>query len=104
MEVKVWKPTNLGGTRWLPHIEKALTTVLKNFRALMAHLQHTSEGGSASADMTGRAKQASRLLGDHKQLLFIHLILDILKTLSRYLSLLYYYYQAQRAEHTYFKI
>ena len=59
MEIKVWKPTNLAGTRWLPHIEKALTAVLKNFQPLMTHLQHASEAASASADMTGRAKQSS---------------------------------------------
>ena len=75
----MWKPTNLAGTRWLPHIEKALTAVLKNFQPLMTHLQHASEAASASADMTGRAKQSS-----WGQLLFVHLILDILQTLSKY--------------------
>ena len=24
LEVKVWKPTNLGGTRWIPHLTRAL--------------------------------------------------------------------------------
>nr|XP_055030774.1 zinc finger protein 862-like [Misgurnus anguillicaudatus] len=51
---KVWKPTNLGGTR------------------------------SASADMIGRAKQCLYLLKDYEQLSFIVLVQDILKTLSRY--------------------
>ncbi len=35
------KPTKLGGTRWLPHIERALNTVMKNYTVLLTHMENT---------------------------------------------------------------
>ena len=51
LQLKVWKPTNLGGTRWLPHISKALQTLMKNYGPRFVHLQHTAEGNAASQEM-----------------------------------------------------
>ena len=83
LQTKVWKPTNLGGTRWLPHIKAALETMMRNFGPLTVHLQETASAQTASADMVGRAKNASKLLCDHKNLLYTHFFLDILSVLSR---------------------
>lgn len=43
LQKKVWKPTNLGGTRWLPHVERALTTLLKDYPVVFAHMENTIE-------------------------------------------------------------
>jgi len=40
---KVWKMTNLGGTRWLPHTERALRVLLKNYPVLIAQMENTVE-------------------------------------------------------------
>lgn len=40
LEEKVLKPTNLHGTRWLPHVQKALTVLLKNYRVIVTHFDH----------------------------------------------------------------
>ena len=86
-EDRVFKPTNLGGTRWLPHISRALSTILKNYGPLLAHMENSVETRSGSAEMQGRARQVQRMLSDYRNLLFIHLVMDILDLLSRLLRL-----------------
>lgn len=89
LQLKVWKPTNLGGTRWLPHISKALQTLIKNYAPLLVHLQHTAEGNTSSHEMMGRARQTARVLKDHRQMLFIQLVVDIIDVLGRYKSMFF---------------
>lgn len=40
---KIWKPTNLGGTRWFPHLQRALRTLLKKYPVLLAQMENTVE-------------------------------------------------------------
>ncbi|KAJ8349402.1 hypothetical protein SKAU_G00245320 [Synaphobranchus kaupii] len=40
---KVWKPTNLGGTRWLPCTERALRVMLRNYPVLLAQMENMVE-------------------------------------------------------------
>ena len=84
-QLQVWKPTNLGGTRWLPHLQRALVTLLKNYKPLLQHMEHTIQAKASSADMLGRARNLVDTLTDFRLLLFVHLVLDILDTLSRYM-------------------
>ena len=79
---KVWKPTSLHCTRWIPHIYSALETMVKNFEVLRAHFEHTAADGKSSDAMTGRAKQNAQTLKDNRQLLHIHFFLDILEALK----------------------
>lgn len=81
-QAKLWKPTNLEGTRWLPHIEKALNTLVNNFQPVVAQMEHTVTDGGSSATMEGRAVQVTRILKDHRQLLYLHLYQDILAVLK----------------------
>ncbi|KAJ8332693.1 hypothetical protein SKAU_G00424820 [Synaphobranchus kaupii] len=75
LNIKIWKPANLGGTRWLPHIEKALNTLMRDYTPVLTHMENTLETRSASADMLGIARQCT-------QLLFVGLVQDILQVLS----------------------
>ena len=41
LDEKINKPVNLRGTRWLPHISRALTVMIKSFSVIYAHLENT---------------------------------------------------------------
>lgn len=44
LEERELKPTNLHGTRWLPHLQKALTVLLKNYTVIITHFDHITGG------------------------------------------------------------
>lgn len=39
MDKKIKIPTRVGGTKWLPHTEKALKTLLSSYDAIVCHLE-----------------------------------------------------------------
>ena len=89
-QAKLWKPTNLEGTRWLPHIDRALEVLEKNFSAIHLQLENILAGGSsASVTMEGRGYSYTRLLSDHKMLLHLNLYRDILSVLTRFVYCFY---------------
>lgn len=67
--VNVLMPGGVKGTRWLPHVSRALETFLKpgQFTAVYYHMDHLA-GSSANADIAGRASKASELRYFHKLL------------------------------------
>ena len=69
-------------TRWVSHLSRALTVLLKNMRHIVLHLQHTVEAHSSSPEMQGRAKWVCRQLQSCKTVMFIHFILDVLEETS----------------------
>ena len=84
MEVKVGKPTKASGTRWVPHLLRALAVLLqKNFRALVSHFEHTAEARDASAEMQGRARNLTKKLKAYKFQLHLHLMWDIVEEMSK---------------------
>lgn len=62
LEEKVLKPTNLHGTRWLPHVQKALTVLLKNYTVIVTHFDHITGGKIGNAEVQGRANNISKKL------------------------------------------
>lgn len=58
--VNVLRPSGVKGTRWLPHVSRALETFLKprQFTAVYYHMDHLA-GSSANADIAGSATKAS---------------------------------------------
>ena len=48
-------PVNILGTRWLPHMQRALTALLRNYQAIIAHFNDTAAYRRGSANMQGRA-------------------------------------------------
>jgi len=86
---KVWRMTNLGGTRWLQHMERALRVLLKNYPVLLSQMENSvvihscfliiiyqswstlilicfllffKSNRSSSAEMIGPAKQCLQVL------------------------------------------
>lgn len=83
LEENVSKPTNILGTRWTPHIHRALDILLtKNFKVLYTHFEHVVQDGKSSAEMVGRAKQFVKLMKNRKELIFMHFLLDVLADYS----------------------
>lgn len=82
LEEKVLKPTNLHGTRWLPHVQKALTVPLKNYTVIVTHFDHITGGRIGNAEVQGRANNISKKLKDYPFLYMSFFMLDVFKTLS----------------------
>lgn len=82
LEEKVLKPTNLHGTRWLPHVQKALTVLLKNYTVIVTHFDHITGGRIGNAEVQGRATNISKKLKDYPFLYMSFFMLDVFKTLS----------------------
>lgn len=78
LDEKINKPVNLRGTRWLPHISRALTVMIKSFSVISAHLENTISENTSSVEMRGRARKSVNVLSNFRNLLFIHLMLDVL--------------------------
>ena len=55
---KMVRPAYLDGTRWMPHLSRYLTILLKpeTYRVFVAHFEDIVEGGKGSADVQGKAK------------------------------------------------
>lgn len=56
LDRKPLMPTRVGGTRWLPHILKALDHFLKGYLPITQHLQAMKSADSKDANPTQRAK------------------------------------------------
>ena len=82
MELEVLKPVNLKGTRWLPHLSRALSVLLKSYPVLVRHLEHTITDGKSSPTMIGRARQIVTQMKHFKSLQFMFFMCDVLDVLS----------------------
>lgn len=60
--VNVLVPSGVKGTRWLPHVSRALETFLKpgQFTTVYRHMDYLA-GSSSNADIAGRATKVSAL-------------------------------------------
>lgn len=80
LESKVLKPVNILGTRWAPHLSRALKVLLtKIWKTIYVHFGHTAESRDASATMVGRSRKIQQQLQNYKNLLYMHFLLDILE-------------------------
>lgn len=82
LDEKINKPVNLRGTRC--HV----TVMMKSFSVIYAHLENTISENTSSVEMRGRARKTLNVLSNFRNLLFIHLMLDVLAVLKA-LSLLF---------------
>lgn len=84
MEVRAYKAIKADGTRWVPHMQRALNILLsKNFQVVVLHFQHTSQARDASNQMQGRAVNYSKKFTSYKFVAIMHLLLDIVDALSK---------------------
>ena len=82
MDEHVLKPVRLAGTRWLPHMSKALDVLLQDYVVIRSLLEHVSQGRQGTAEVTGRATFLVNKLKDFRVLKFMFLLLDILASLK----------------------
>ena len=75
-------PSRVGGTRWLPHLQKALQTVVSGYPAFMVHLSQMQVNPCAG---DSKAKAAGFLLSLRRRdtVEMIHFMLDVLYMLSK---------------------
>ena len=84
MQVKAYKAVKVDGIRWVLHLKRALDMrLLKNYYMVGTHLQHTSRARDASVTMQGGASNYCKMLVSYKFLLFLHLLLNIVKAISK---------------------
>ena len=89
MDEKAYKCTKADGSRWVPHLHRALEVLLcKNYKIIVLHFEHASQARDSSAEMQGRATNYSKKLKSFKFLKFMHLLLDVVKEVSK-VSLLF---------------
>ena len=69
-------------------MSRALTVMIKSFSVIYAHLENTISENTSSIEMRGRARNTVNELRNFRNLLFIHLMLDVLAVFKA-LSLLF---------------
>lgn len=74
-------PTRVGGTRWMPHTQKALGILLKNYDAITMHLSQVAINGSN--DQKSKTKGFLDQLRCPSNIKFYHLLWDIVLVLQR---------------------
>ena len=79
MEEKLIKPVRLQGTRWMPHLEKALEVLLKGYTVIQNHFDHVAGGNQGTAEVKGRAVFVNKKLKDFRVLRFMHFMLYLLR-------------------------
>ncbi|XP_066272600.1 zinc finger protein 862-like [Branchiostoma lanceolatum] len=91
LSVKVVKPGNISGCRWLPHMSRALEALVTDYKAIVVHFENLANdlnNNEASVKMRGRAKKLHKSLTQYKMVEFIHVMLDVLQELKE-VSLLF---------------
>ena len=92
MGIGVLKPGQVKGTRWLPHVSRALKSLIKppkgdphndpgQYAAVLQHMEHLAST-SQKADIKGRAKYIAVAMKDIHFLAFCHFLADLFSTLE----------------------
>lgn len=82
LNIKVLKPANVKGTRWIPHHAQAAKAIKQDWPCLLAHLDSVSINGQ-SADAKAKATGFVRLLRSFEFVYFLHFFLDLCQILAR---------------------
>ena len=92
MGINVLKPGQVTGTRWLPHVSRALKSLIKppkgdhhndpsQYAAVLQHMEHLAST-SQKADIKGRAKYIAAAMKDIHFLAFCHFLVDLFSILE----------------------
>ena len=86
LETRFYKPKPVKGTRWVPHLDRALKVFLKGendlvnkaggFSAVAIHMENLGET-SRNADVSGRGKKVSKTMKDLLFVAFCHFLSDV---------------------------
>lgn len=93
LEINILKPTQVRGTRWLPHVSRALNvfvggsksatqTESGQYSAVLMHMEDLSVN-SKNADIQGRARYIADKMKDVHFAAFCHFLADLFAILSR---------------------
>ncbi|VDH95135.1 Hypothetical predicted protein [Mytilus galloprovincialis] len=82
LNMKMLLPTRVGGTRWVPHHERALKNVLHGHAAIVRHLEQMQAPGEARKDSSAKARNFLKALKDKHSLFWLHFMLDVVQSLS----------------------
>ena len=86
MGERAYKAVKADGSRWIPHLERALKILLtKNYKLVVTHFQHASQAKDSSSKMQGTATNCGKKLTRYLFVKFLHLLLDILQQISKLL-------------------
>ena len=84
MGERAYKAVKADGSRWIPHLERALNVLLtKNYNLVVTHFQHASQAKGSSAKMRGTATNCGKKLTRYLFVKFLHLLLDIVQQVSK---------------------
>ena len=84
MKEKILKPGNLKGTRWVPHLHRALKVFLKHYKVIYGQFNNTVGAATSSIEMQGRAK---KILKQQEKFKTANFMVDVLDCLSKLSSL-----------------
>lgn len=77
---KMLVPTPVGGTRWLPHTERALKHLITGYVGIVLH--HEQMQQNPSRESSAKARNFLKLLKDKAVILWLHFMMDVIKSLS----------------------
>ncbi|XP_060777194.1 zinc finger protein 862-like isoform X1 [Neoarius graeffei] len=92
--VKVCTPSTVKGTRWIPHVHRALKVFLRygtdtdlatghgQYSIVLQHMEHLAVAGSV--EIQGRAKQVKRGMESALFCVFCHFLADVFEELSSF--------------------
>lgn len=84
MGERAYKAVKADGSRWIPHLERALKLFLtKNYKLVVTHFQHASQAKESSAKMQGTATNCGKKLTRYLFVKFLRLLLDIVQQVSK---------------------
>lgn len=84
MDERAYKAVKADGSRWIPHLERALSVLLtKNYKLIVMHFQHASEARDTSTEMQGRATKYAKNLTSYVFVKFLHFLLDVIQQISK---------------------
>ena len=84
-KITILKPQKAYGTRWLPHHERVITAVLRDYPALVQHLGEVAVNGSTQATKES-AQKLTKALKNIRFVAFLHFMdeyLTLMSSLSR---------------------
>ena len=83
LDIKAFRPVKLKGTRWVPHLSRALSQLLKySLPAILMHQEHRMSDAASRIEIKGKAKFILDKLKNKKFVASCHFVLDIFEILK----------------------
>ena len=92
--IDVSQPSRVKGSRWLPHVSRALEALIKpvkdgdmatdesQYAAVLQHMEHLVSS-STKAEIKGRATNVAHTMKEESFVVFCHFLADMFQILSK---------------------